>query len=87
MPQFSQVQLPVPVFYCIFTGTLIIKLINSPGMKSILLLLLVFANMGFTIADNSIQQPNASMPSLSDSSSMQDRIIVASPDANRIVMN
>lgn len=87
LPQFGQLQLPVPVFYCIFTGTLILKLINSTGMKSILLLLLVFANMGFTIADNSVQESHTAMPSLSHSSSMQDRIIVASPDNNMIVMN
>ncbi|WP_164735403.1 hypothetical protein [Pseudoflavitalea rhizosphaerae] len=56
-------------------------------MKSLLLLLLVFANMGFTIAGKDFQQPGLSMPSLTNSPSIQDCIIVASPDANRIIMN
>ena len=55
-------------------------------MKSLLLLLLVLANMGFTIAGKSIQQTGDAMPALSHSP-IQDCIIVASPDANRIVMN
>ncbi|WP_158643821.1 hypothetical protein [Pseudobacter ginsenosidimutans] len=56
-------------------------------MKSLLLLLLVFANMGFTIAGKSFQQPDPSIPEMFNSASIQDCIIVASPDANRIVMN
>jgi hypothetical protein len=56
-------------------------------MKTLLLLLLVYANMGFTYADDSIHKPNPSSLIQSASQSRPDNIIVVSPDACRVVMD
>jgi hypothetical protein len=56
-------------------------------MKTLLLLILVYANMGFTLADDSFHKPNPSGPVHSASQSRPDGIIVVSPDACRVVMD
>jgi len=61
--------------------------INSPGMKKLLLLLLVYANMGFTAADKGFKpSETTSLPPVVANPGT-GHFIVSSPDACRVVMN
>lgn len=56
-------------------------------MKALFLLLLVYANMGFTTADKTFQaahSPNSIRPA---SESEAGRIVVTSPDACLVIMH
>jgi len=73
--------------HCNFTGTLITKPYKITGMKKLLLLLIVYANMGFIASDRHlhVQGPNGKPEPVSYIEATG--IVVLSPDTYRIVMD
>lgn len=73
--------------HCNFTGTLITKPHKITGMKKLLLLLIVYANMGFIASDKRLHMPGQNGNSQPVSYIEATGIVVLSPDTYRVVMD
>ena len=73
--------------HCNFTGTLITKPHKITGMKKLLLLLIVYANMGFIATDKRLHVPGHNGKPHSISYIEATGIVVLSPDTYRVVMD